>query len=232
MYYCVKYTYMYYFVKYTYMYYFVKYTHSVLALIFFIARKPNLEKFSIYSNKFFHNFHLSKSSFTCPRLWESGLELKKKNQPQNIHENVNKRFHNIRKLTFCEHFWGKISEASPDTTVRQSKNSRLYIPRNSSKLIPAMRYKTCIHFVHTSLTMSCIISDDTSVWCTHITTVKEQAYKSLVRPSLEYACSVWDPITMENITQLKQVQRRAARYVTNRYHNTSKKHNSTRTGTT
>jgi hypothetical protein len=82
MYYCVKYTYMYYFVKYTYMYYFVKYTHSVLALIFFIARKPNLEKFSIYSNKFFHNFHLSKSSFTCPRLWESGLELKKKTNPK------------------------------------------------------------------------------------------------------------------------------------------------------
>ena len=53
------------------------------------------------------------------------------------------------------------------------------------------------------------------------TTVKEQACKSLVRPSLEYACSVWDPYTKENITQLEQVQRRAARYVTNRYHNTS-----------
>jgi hypothetical protein len=54
------------------------------------------------------------------------------------------------------------------------------------------------------------------------TTVKEQAYKSLVRPSFEYACSVWDPYTTEeNTTRLEQVQRRAARYVTNRYHNTS-----------
>ena len=32
--------------------------------------------------------------------------------------------------------------------------------------------------------------------------VKEQAYKSLVQPSLEYACSVWDPCTKDNITQL------------------------------
>ena len=31
------------------------------------------KKNSIYSNKFFHNFHLSKSSFTCSGLWASGL---------------------------------------------------------------------------------------------------------------------------------------------------------------
>ena len=37
-----------------------------------LAQKPNLEKISIYSNKFFHNFHLSKSSFTCPGL---GLQV-------------------------------------------------------------------------------------------------------------------------------------------------------------
>ena len=46
-----------------------------LYLTFFhlLARKPNLENFSIYSNKFFYNFHLSKSRFTCSGLWKSGL---------------------------------------------------------------------------------------------------------------------------------------------------------------
>jgi hypothetical protein len=38
--------------------------------IVLLVRKPNLEKCSNYSNKFFHNFHLSESSFTCPK-WVS-----------------------------------------------------------------------------------------------------------------------------------------------------------------
>ena len=53
-----------------------KVSQSDIALIFFylLARKPNLEeKKSIYSNKFFHNFHLYESSFTCPRLRVGGL---------------------------------------------------------------------------------------------------------------------------------------------------------------
>ena len=51
--------------------------------------------------------------------------------------------------------------------------------------------------------------------------VKIRAYEALVRPHLEYACSVWDPHTQVNIRRLDMVQRRAARYVCNRWHNTS-----------
>ena len=38
-----------------------------------LAQKPNVEQFSIYSNKFVHNFHLSESSCTCPGSRASGL---------------------------------------------------------------------------------------------------------------------------------------------------------------
>jgi len=40
--------------------------------------------------------------------------------------------------------------------------------------------------------------------------IKAQSYKTLVRPVLEYAGTVWDPHTATNINQLKAVQRRAA----------------------
>ena len=40
-----------------------------LNLFHLLTQKPNLErKKNIYSNKFFHNFHLSVSSFTCSEL--------------------------------------------------------------------------------------------------------------------------------------------------------------------
>ena len=53
------------------------------------------------------------------------------------------------------------------------------------------------------------------------TALKSTAYKTLIRPSLEYACTVWDPYTQRNIYKLEMVQRRAARFVLGRYNNTS-----------
>jgi hypothetical protein len=43
--------------------------------------------------------------------------------------------------------------------------------------------------------------------------VKENAYKALVRPTMEYACTTWDLYQQNNRHSLEMVQRRAARYV-------------------
>ena len=51
--------------------------------------------------------------------------------------------------------------------------------------------------------------------------IKTKAYKALVRPRLEYCAIVWDPHTQNAIQKIYMVQRRAARYVLRRYHNTS-----------
>jgi len=44
--------------------------------------------------------------------------------------------------------------------------------------------------------------------------VKEKAFTTLVRPSLEYVSSCWDPHIKEHI-ELEKVQRRATRFVNN-----------------
>ena len=51
--------------------------------------------------------------------------------------------------------------------------------------------------------------------------IKSKAYQALVRPKLEYSCSVWDPHQSQHTHKLEMVQRRAARFVCNNYHNTS-----------
>jgi hypothetical protein len=51
--------------------------------------------------------------------------------------------------------------------------------------------------------------------------VKETAYKGLVRPILDYSGSIWDPYQKKYINKVEMVQRRAARFVMNRYHNRS-----------
>ena len=47
--------------------------------------------------------------------------------------------------------------------------------------------------------------------------MKEAAYKTIVRPILEYGRSVWDPYTQCLQDELEKVQNRAARFVTRNY---------------
>ena len=47
--------------------------------------------------------------------------------------------------------------------------------------------------------------------------LKSEAYKVIVRPTLQYAKCNWDPYTKKNIKVIEMIQHRAASYVTNRY---------------
>ena len=51
--------------------------------------------------------------------------------------------------------------------------------------------------------------------------IKEQAYKTLVCPLVEYASPVWDPHHQTDIRKLECVQRRAARFILSSQHNRS-----------
>ena len=47
--------------------------------------------------------------------------------------------------------------------------------------------------------------------------LRDTAYISLIRPALEYSCSVWHPHKKSNKDKIKKVQRRAARFVSNNF---------------
>ena len=55
----------------------------------------------------------------------------------------------------------------------------------------------------------------------HNKDLKSVAYKTLVRPQLEYASTVWYPHTTTDINKVEAVQRRAARWATRDYRYTS-----------
>ena len=51
--------------------------------------------------------------------------------------------------------------------------------------------------------------------------VKQMAYATYIRPTMEYASPVWDPHTKRNTNKIDMVQRRCARYVTGNFDLTS-----------
>lgn len=52
-------------------------------------------------------------------------------------------------------------------------------------------------------------------------TVRLLAYKSVILPGLDYAAIIWDPYTKTNIDKLESIQKRAVRFIYNRYDRTS-----------
>ena len=56
-----------------------------------------------------------------------------------------------------------------------------------------------------------------NIWWICILYCVRSAYLSLVRPTLSYASAAWDPYTLRNINKLEMIQRRAVRFVYNRY---------------
>jgi hypothetical protein len=119
------------------------------------------------------------------------------------------------------------------------KCSVLHITRSRAPVLN--QYNFCNQHLETqteSPYLGVLLSNDLK-WSTHIDTVcnkanstlgfirrnlfecpkelKDLAYKSLVRSKLEYACSVWNPHLVKDISRLEMTQRRAARWVCNDY---------------
>jgi hypothetical protein len=101
-------------------------------------------------------------------------------------------------------------EVTPERVVEISLLVEAWLRKKKASLRDLQSLLGKLHFIATCVRTGRIF-------------VRSQAYLSLFRPKLEYACSVWNPHTVEHCNTIEMVQRRAARYACNRYHNTSKK---------
>ena len=134
-------------------------------------------------------------------------------------------------------------EAQWDMHFNPSKCQVIHITKKKIPLdTQYILHGTVLEAVSSAKYLGVTLSDDLS-WNTHIDNitkkasqtlgfirrnlkvrsekVKLAAYKTLVRPQLEYCSPVWSPHQVTKITQLEMVQRRAARWVKQDYARTS-----------
>jgi len=143
----------------------------------------------------------------------------------------------LDRLAEWENTWQMSFNASKCNTIRFSP-SRRYPLLNSQYSLHGQILETVSSGKYLGVTMQ----DDLS-WSRHMdsvaaranrtvgflrrnfrdcsTKVRSATYTSMARPTLEYASSVWDPHKQKDIQLLEKVQRRAARYACNNYHDRS-----------
>ena len=76
------------------------------------------------------------------------------------------------------------------------------------------KHPTCIHHVYVHENCATFLKRNLR---TKNPDVREAAYKSLIRPQVEYASTVWSPYTKKGIKKIEKVQRRSIRWTMNNY---------------
>ncbi|XP_053383724.1 uncharacterized protein LOC128549954 [Mercenaria mercenaria] len=114
----------------------------------------------------------------------------------------------LHNLADWEKQWGMSFHPEKCSVLRVHRKSRVNLSWNTHIDKITKKGNSTLGFLHLNLR----ISNEEA---------KTTAYISLVRPNLEYCSTAWNPYTKDQTKKLEMVQRRAARYVTNRHHNTS-----------
>jgi hypothetical protein len=133
-----------------------------------------------------------------------------------------------RKISRCHNLNRPKMEHPHLTNFRQSKQIIMFYQKKSKSTIT--RVEQILIYGHACYSKSgldfswllyswCYTCLGEMTWAS-LVPILWQLRETLIRPKLEYCCTVWDPHTNENINSLEKVQRRAARYTCNRHHNT------------
>ena len=126
--------------------------------------------------------------------------------------------------------WEQMDDAVPSQQMRSPTNNK---KTKTHKQLNFILHGHNCEYVSSANYFTVTITSDLK-WNAHVQKICQQANRTIgflkrnlnivnstVRPTVEHERSVWDPHLQKDINKLEMIQRRSARYVTNRYHNTS-----------